>query len=46
VLEIQVGQDLPPLALDLALNSSTHITINNELSCNSCKDTKMNNYLS
>jgi hypothetical protein len=27
MLEIQVGQDLTPLDLDLVLNSSTHIII-------------------
>jgi hypothetical protein len=44
VLEIQIGQDLAPLVLDLALDSSTHITIKNEVSYNSCKETKMNTY--
>jgi hypothetical protein len=40
LLEIQVGQDLAPLALNLALDSSTHITIKNEVFSIFCKDTK------
>jgi len=37
MLEIQMGQDLTPLALNSALNSSV---IKNEISCNSYKETK------
>jgi hypothetical protein len=40
VSKIQVDQDLATLALNLALDSSTHIRLKNEASCNSCKETK------
>jgi hypothetical protein len=40
MLEIKVGQDLAPLALDLALDLSTHIKIKNEVSYISCKETR------
>jgi hypothetical protein len=40
VLEIQVGQDLAPLALNSTLDSSTNIGIKNEVSNNSYKQTK------
>jgi len=40
VLEIQVGQDFALLALDLVINSSTHIIIKNEVFRNFFKDTK------
>jgi hypothetical protein len=38
ILKLQVGQNLAPLALDLAIDSSAHKKIKNENFDNFCKE--------
>jgi hypothetical protein len=40
MLEIKVGHGNAPLAFALVLKSSTHIKIENEIFCNSYKETR------